>query len=43
MSNNGVRTSRSIAHKAGKALHDGRSSARTKSIAASAVSNRRKK
>ena len=35
-------TSKSVASKAAKALNDGRSSARTKSIAASALSQRKK-
>ena len=36
------RTSKPVARKASKALNDGRSSARTKSIAASALSQRKK-
>ena len=36
-------TSKSVATKASKALQDGRSSARTKSIAASALSQREKR
>ena len=36
-------TSKSVASKASKALQDGRSSARTKSIAASALSQRESK
>ena len=35
-------TSKSVASKASKALSDGRSSARTKSVAASALSQRKK-
>lgn len=43
MAKNSKQTSRSVATKASKALRDGRSSARTKSIAASALSQAKPK
>lgn len=43
MTKNSKQTSRSVATKASKVLRDGRSSARTKSIAASALSQAKPK
>jgi len=42
MAKSGGRTSKTVARKASAALRDGRSSARTKSIAASALQQRKK-
>ena len=41
MAKNSVRTSKSVASKAGKALNDGRTSKTTKSLAGSVLSNRK--
>nr|DAH49257.1 MAG TPA: hypothetical protein [Caudoviricetes sp.] len=43
MAKNSVRTSKSVASKASKALSSGKTSKSTKSLAASALSNRRSK
>ena len=40
MPKNGIRTSSKVATKASKLLRDGRTSAKTKSVAASTLSNR---